>query len=95
MARISEFTAADRSALMKQVEAVQQSGTLAQASQSFLDALYSYLDESVVLGRLFATVPFVKLPATEKDFTTRLAKSAGIADQLKDTTPVLSLLGTR
>lgn len=47
-----------------------------------------------MLARLFVTVPLGDLPPTNKQFVQNLAKSAGADTGLKDTTPVLSLLGT-
>jgi hypothetical protein len=73
---------------------VQQSNYLEEASQELASALRTLFDESVVIARVFLTVPFDALPTTNKEFVQRLAESAGAEPELKATTPVLSLLGT-
>jgi hypothetical protein len=68
--------------------------SLEAASQRFCDILYGMFEESLVLVRVFATVPFGTLPATNRVFVERL-----VGDRARDVlgvkTPVLSLLGTR
>lgn len=49
----------------------------------------------VVLARVFATVPFDRLPAFNRNATAALAASKGASDRLRPDTPVLSLLATR
>jgi histone H3/H4 len=51
-------------------------------------------DESVVVARVFITVPFDGLPDVNKEFVKNLAESAGVVAEIKGTTPVLSLIGT-
>jgi hypothetical protein len=58
------------------------------------EALHTQFEESVVLARVYLTSPFDALPQTNKDFVQKLAESAGVADDLKAATPVLSLIGT-
>jgi hypothetical protein len=69
--------------------------TLEEAAQVMTDVLYENFSETIVLVRLFATVPFGKLPAENRSFVAKLANSHGITDLIKDDTLVLSLLGTR
>lgn len=73
---------------------IQQSKFLDEAAQELVTALHTHFTESVVLARVFLTVPFGSLPKTNKEFVQKLADSAGAASGLKGTTPVLSLLGT-
>lgn len=47
-----------------------------------------------MLARVFLSVPFASLPDANRDFVRNLALSAGGASDLKDSTPVLSLVGT-
>lgn len=49
---------------------------------------------SVVLARVFAVLPFERLPEVDAEVTQRFAEKAGAAELLVPTTPVLSLLGT-
>ena len=68
--------------------------TLEDAAQRMTELLYQELSGSVALVRLFATVPFGKLPVTNRTAVARLADSQGIANLLRDESLVLSLLGT-
>ena len=47
-----------------------------------------------MVGRVFVTVPFGELPKANQQFVRGLLESAGAVEDLKDTTPVLSLIGT-
>ncbi|OQX27876.1 MAG: hypothetical protein BWK80_03125 [Desulfobacteraceae bacterium IS3] len=67
---------------------------LEDAAQRFTELLYHEFSKSVVLTRIFATIPFGRLPDFRKNFVIQLAESSGIMSQLTDNTPVLSLLGT-
>ena len=71
---------------------MQPSTSLEHAAQELVTELHTQFDESVVLARVFVTVPFGELPPYNKDFVRRLAESAGSASQLKDDTPVFSLI---
>lgn len=71
------------------------STALEGAAQKYMSILYETLSESIILARLFATIPFEELPEPSKEFVTNLAQSAGISELIKERTRVLSLLGTR
>ncbi|MBI2461353.1 MAG: hypothetical protein HYV61_07695 [Candidatus Rokubacteria bacterium] len=73
---------------------VQQAKALEDAAQALATAEHTRFDESVVIARVFLTVPFDALPASNKAFVQKLAESAGAASGLKGSTPVLSLVGT-
>lgn len=68
---------------------------LEDAAQKFTELMYQEFSNSVVLTRLFATIPFGKLPDFNQNFVTKFADSAGVGSQLRENTPVLSLLGTQ
>jgi hypothetical protein len=59
-----------------------------------MKTLYNEFKESIVLARLFATVPYGRLPAPNKNFVDALAKSKGVSQSIHDQTLVLSLIGT-
>ncbi len=71
---------------------VGQASHLEAAAQELATAIHTQFKESVVLARVFFTVDFDDLPASNQEFVRGLVKSAG-AD-LDGTTPVLSLVGT-
>jgi hypothetical protein len=68
--------------------------SLEAAAQRLCDILYTTFEESTVLVRVFATVPFAALPSTNRGFVEQLV-GAGARKVLTPKTPVLSLLGTR
>ena len=74
---------------------VDGSNYLEEAAQRYTDAIYSEFEDSVVLTRLFATIPYRNLPATNRVFVDKLAASAGISHLIREQMLVLSLLGTR
>lgn len=67
--------------------------TLEQASQIFCKEIYTQFD-SVVLVRIFATIPFGRLPAKHKAFVERSLIDISDKRLINDDTQVLSLLGT-
>ena len=93
--KIEQATASTITELWTKVEPrVKQSKSLEEAAQALATALHTQFQESVVLARVYFTVPFGALPATNKAFVQKLAESAEAASDLKATTPVLSLIGT-
>ncbi|MFN2453191.1 MAG: hypothetical protein ABR577_03125 [Pyrinomonadaceae bacterium] len=67
---------------------------LQDAAQRCVRLLYEEFEESIVLARLFVTLPFRSLPARDKSFVEDLAGAKNITPLLHEKTPVLSLLGT-
>jgi len=74
---------------------LQQAKCLEEAAQATSTALHKQFADSIVLSRVFMTVPFGSLPPANKTFVENLAKSAGAESGLKPTTPILSLVGTQ
>ena len=64
------------------------------AAQVLVDAVYLQFKESVVLARMFVTVPYDSLPPSHRHFVRQQADNAEAAGGLKTATPVLSLVGT-
>lgn len=93
--RIDQATSSTANDLWTSVEStVQSASTLEAAAQGLAKAFHTQFDESVVIARMFVTVPFGNLPADNQEFVRNLAEGAGAADDLKPETPVLSLIGT-
>lgn len=69
--------------------------TMEEAAQAVVDTLYNEYSESIVLARLFATIPFNKLPPVNQAFVSHLANTFNVGNLLGNDTLVLSLLGTR
>jgi hypothetical protein len=66
---------------------------LTDASRHFA-SLFVERFPSVVLARVFAVVPFERLPAVDAEVARAFAEKLGAAQLLVPNTPVLSLLGT-
>ncbi len=69
--------------------------TLAGAAQRLTEIFYETYRESVVLVRVFATVPFVEAPAPIRSFASALTAARGITEPLRDEVPLLCLMGSR
>jgi hypothetical protein len=93
MTTISQLDKHGRLQLERQFQrAISGATSLESAAQVYARMVYEALHSSIVLLRVFATVPARDLPAPNRAFVARLAESAG--HQLHDDTLVLSLLGT-
>ena len=93
--RIEDVTEASALAFWNGVNPkLQQASCLEEAAQEVATAFHNQFDESVVLARVYATVPFAELPDANQTFVRELAASAGAAANLRSTTPVLSLTGS-
>jgi hypothetical protein len=69
--------------------------SLEEAAQKFVNFLFEEFEESIVLIRLFATIPFGMLPASNQNIVTKLADAEQMTPLIRDDTPVLTLLGSR
>jgi hypothetical protein len=65
-----------------------------EAAQSFTKLVYNEFSESIILARVFVTIPYKDLPAKRKNFVDELVNSKKVSHLLHDDTPVLSLVGT-
>ena len=74
--------------------ALHDAKNLQAAAQECARLLYEEFPETIVLARLFVTLPFKDLPTRDQAFVTALARAKEIRPLLNDKTPVLSLLGT-
>lgn len=92
--RLSDVTPADVGELLQQAAGIRGHAAAEGAAQKFTEILYKRFEESVVLTRLFATVPMERLPFANQYFVNNLASSAGISELVHEETMVLSLLGT-
>lgn len=82
--------------LFKQVE--REIGThapLAEVAQKCCDAFYETFEQSIVLVRLFVTIPFATLPESEQMFARGVLVRKQVTEPIVPTTPVMTLLGTR
>lgn len=68
--------------------------SLEEAAQGLTSALYAWFAESIVLARVFATVPFGELPSDNQAFVRSMAERKEAGHRLRDPTLVLSLIAT-
>jgi hypothetical protein len=95
MTTIPRLEKADALALERRVrETIHAAATLEDAAQRYTQVVYKALRDSIVLVRVFATVPFAGLPASNQTFVRAVARAARLEDSITDHTLVLSLLGT-
>jgi hypothetical protein len=73
--------------------AVAGESTLCSAAQKFVTSFVASFP-SVVLSRMFAVVPFKRLPELDAAAAVQFAEAANASSLLLPTTPVLSLLGS-
>lgn len=76
-------------------ERLAQETSLASAAQRCVDRVYEEWRESLALVRLYATVPYQRLPSTERGFVDALAERTQTTALLQEETRCLTLLGTR
>ena len=76
------------------VSQAEQASCLEEAAQALTAAVHQEFGDSVVIARVFFTVPFDNLPPGNQTFVQNLVEGAGAVAALKTATPVLSLIGT-
>lgn len=90
---ISKMTTTD---LQKLYNAIQKnidgSKTLEDAAQSFVTTIYNFLEDTIVLLRLFVTIKQNELPSNIQSFTKKLASTANVT--LANDSYNLTLMGT-
>ncbi|MBI5067328.1 MAG: hypothetical protein HZB56_03740 [Deltaproteobacteria bacterium] len=67
----------------------------ADAAQAIVDTTYDRLAGSLVLLRVFTTLPYSALSAADRDLVRDKCEEKGLLATLREATPVLTLLGTR
>lgn len=96
MPRLSAYTITDITDLQERIGVeLMDCASLQEAAQKCVGLIYESLNDSLALIRLYATVPFKQLPASDRTFALNLAMGNRAADLLDEETLVLSLLGTR
>ena len=93
--RIDDLTVADVRAFWFDIEPTIASCTyLEDAAQTMAHAIYASFGDSVVLARVFVSVPFGGLPEFQRRFVSKLCHESGVSEELAYDTPVLALVGT-
>ncbi len=68
--------------------------TLEGAAREAIQAIYTEFSSSVVLARMFVTLPFGKLPEDLRRAAWEIVEAQGLHASVRDHTPVLTLLST-
>lgn len=95
MKKLSEAGAADFAILLDRFRGLAGFTCAREAAEALVAIVYDHFRDSLVLLRLFATVPFTGLPLPEREFVNRRAEAAGIAQRITDRTPILTWLASR
>lgn len=95
MGKLSEASHRDFERLMDSTQKLRGFGSLDAAAQAFVDTLYEQFQESLVLLRLFASLPYSALPPCDRELVDKKAADSGTASLYRADTPILTLLGTR
>jgi hypothetical protein len=96
MSGLSTYTVESVSKLRARIEKeLQKCSSFQAASQTFANTLYDELATSMVLLRVFATVPYGSLPNRERTFALEAARARGRGEEVQNETTVVTLLGTR
>jgi hypothetical protein len=95
MKKLSDATGSDFETLIQSTKTPGGSDTVAAAAQGFVDTLYREFQPSLVLLRLFSSLPYASLLPEDQKLVAKKCEAAGTGGLLTDATPVLTLLGTR
>ncbi len=95
MKRLSGATVSDFAALSYSTRKLQGFDTLDQSAQAFIDIVFEQFQDSMVLLRLFSSVPYSALSNDDRQLVDKKTNESGTRHLCRDTTPVLTLLGTR
>ena len=95
MKRMSEANSDDFDLLLATIGTLDGFDTVQDLAQAFVTICHEHFHKSLVLLRLFSTVPFSALSAEDRQLVEKKMEAAATAHLLRESTPVLTLLGTR
>lgn len=93
--KISGANHGDFEILQNSVKRIKKLDTAEELAQAFIDIIYEYFQKSLVLLRLFSSVPYSALSTEDRQLVDKKANDSGTAHLYNDRTPILTLLGTR
>ncbi len=95
MKKLSIATPSDFAFLSDSTKKLNGFDSVEGIAQAFVDKVFEQFQDSLVLLRLFSSVPYSALPPQDQLLVDKKANDSGTGHLYKDTTPVLTLLGTR
>lgn len=93
--RLPDATPADYEGLLAEMQGIAGCSCAQEAAQDFVDRLYGRFRDSLVLLRLFITVPYDRLPEEDRCFVDGRVRATNTSHLIQGATPVFTLLGTR
>jgi len=95
MVKMSEATPFDFALLSDSTKKLSGFDSVEEIAQAFVDIIFERFKDSLVLLRLFSSLPYSALPSQDQKLVEKQAKDSGIIHLYNNSTPVLTLLGTR
>ncbi len=95
MKKLSEINASDFITVQNNINNLGDFDNAEDLAQAFVTVIYEYFRSSIVLLRLFSTVPYQALLTEDQHLVNRKREASGISHPFNEQTPVLTLLGTR
>lgn len=95
MKKLSEASPSDFALLSDSTKKLSGFGSLEEIAQAFVDKVFERFQGSLVLLRLFSSLPYSALPPLDQQLVDKKANDSGTGQLYKETTPILTLLGTR
>jgi len=95
MKKLSKATLSDFTQLSDTTKNLSGFDSVEELAQAFVDIVFERFQSSLVLLRLFLSLPYSVLPPQDQQLVDKKANDTGTRHLYRDTTPVLTLLGTR
>lgn len=95
MKKLSEANPSDFARLSNSTKKLSEFNSVDEIAQAFVDNIFECFQESLVLLRLFSSLPYSVLPPQDQQLVDKKAIDSGTSHLYWDTTPILTLLGTR
>lgn len=93
--RLADATTADYERLLAEIGGVGGCSSAQEAAQRFVETVYGRFADSLVLLRLFITIPYDALPEEDRQFVDNRGVATGTSHLINAATPIFTLLGTR
>lgn len=93
--RMSGAAAADFEELQQEMQGIAGCVCAQEAAQRFMDRLYGQFCDSLVLLRLFMTIPYAELPEEDRRFVDGRGRDTNTSHLINGATPIFTLLGSR
>lgn len=95
MKRMSEAAVADFEELQQEMQGVAGCVCAQETAQMLVERLYGRFSDSLVLLRLFMTIPYAELPEEDRRFVDGRGRDTNTSHLINGATPIFTLLGSR